>query len=73
MTRKTINSYVPPSELVLQYQTEIWNREKEIDRHSEEDWSSMTLGWAIAKGLAPKEAKKFKLYVTYYWDQKDGR
>lgn len=61
--------YIPSSELMLQYQQEIWNREAEIDRYSQEDWSSITLGWAIAKGLKPKEAKKFRDYVTYDWSK----
>lgn len=47
--------------LVAVYKTEIIDRAKQVDPDSEEDWHSLTLGWAIGKGMTVKEAKRFAL------------
>lgn len=36
-----------------------------VDSSAGQDWYSLTLGWAIAKGLAPDEAHKFATHIRY--------
>jgi len=50
------------------FKAEIHDRASEIDPSSEQDWFSITLGWAIAKGLTPDEAHAFALHVRYKTD-----
>lgn len=45
--------------LLDDYGTEILGRAEDIDPGNEEDWNSMTIGWAIAKGLTIDDAKAF--------------
>lgn len=51
--------------LEIQFKTEISDRAVLIDPDQEEDWKSLTLGWAIAKGLTPKQAQDFALHIRY--------
>lgn len=44
------------------------DRAKEIDPDKEHDWLSLTLGWAIAKGLEPEKAVEFALHIRYHTD-----
>ena len=37
-----------------------------VDPSESEDWHSLTLGWALAKGLAPRTACEFATYVRYH-------
>ena len=37
-----------------------------VDPGNEQDWFSLTLGWAIAKGLEPEEAHKFAIHIRYH-------
>lgn len=39
--------------------------DKNIDEHSEYDWLSLTVGWAIAKGFSPTEASEFSYFIRY--------
>lgn len=52
-------------ELIDLFKTECHDRAEEIDESNEQDWFSLTLGWAIAKGLSPDEAHKFALHIRY--------
>jgi hypothetical protein len=45
---------------------ELDNRSFEIDPASEMCWYSLVLGWAIAKGATPTEAKEFTTHVRYH-------
>lgn len=53
-------------ELVVLFKTEVHDRGEEIDGSSEQDWYSLTLGWAVAKGLLPTEAHEFARHVRYH-------
>ncbi len=55
-------------ELVKQLRSEIADREKDIDPHSELDWYAMIVGWSIGKGLTPDEAHDFSRFVRYETD-----
>jgi len=50
------------------FKTEVYDRRVEIDSNNEQDWYSLTLGWAIAKGLNPANANEFALYIRYDTD-----
>jgi hypothetical protein len=41
------------------YMEEVISRASQIDPGDEQDWYSMALGWAIAKGLSIAAARKF--------------
>jgi len=51
--------------LAKQFKSEVSDRSKEVDAEDEYDWLSLTVGWALAKGLSPKEAAAFALYIRY--------
>lgn len=44
---------------------EVTKRAKAIDPLDEQDWYSLSLGWAIAKGLSPANAHEFSLHIRY--------
>jgi len=50
------------------FKTEVCDRSKEVDPREEHDWFSLTLGWAIAKGLTLKDAYQFALHIRYETD-----
>lgn len=45
--------------LLVRLKTEVIDKAKHVDPDDERDWESLILGWAIAKGLPIKEAKRF--------------
>lgn len=47
------------------FKTEVCKKKRWIDPEQEQDWYSLSLGWAIAKGLVIKDAHEFSLYVRY--------
>jgi hypothetical protein len=47
------------------FKAEVNDRAKEIDPGNEQDWFSLTLGWAIGKGLSPDNADEFARYIRY--------
>lgn len=51
--------------LIREFKSEISNKSKEIDPNNLQDWYSITLGWAIAKGLSIKESHEFSNYIRY--------
>lgn len=51
--------------LERKFKLEVYNRANDIDPDDDQDWFSLTLGWAIAKGLSPEEAINFALYIRY--------
>lgn len=54
--------------LLTQFKTEVDDRSGEVDQYDEHDWLSLTVGWAIAKGLSPEDANDFATYVRYNTD-----
>lgn len=52
-------------ELTALFKAEASDRGAEIDPDDEYDWYSLTIGWALAKGLTPDEAVKFSIYIRY--------
>jgi len=51
--------------LTNEFKIECSDRWEQIDPDSEEHWHSLTLGWAIAKGLSPDNARIFASYIRY--------
>ena len=51
--------------LIELFKKEVTDRSEEVDPCEEEHWGSLTLGWAIAKGLSPEDAKEFAVYIRY--------
>lgn len=52
------------------FSQEVLLRKKLIDPYNSEDWYSLALGWAIAKGISPEEAHEFAKLIRYYTDLK---
>jgi len=50
------------------FREEVLSRLNRIDPHKSEDWYSLALGWAIAKGIPPEIAHEFSKQVRYYTD-----
>lgn len=55
-------------ELVKLFKTEVNDRSEEVDPNSEEDWFSLSVGWGLAKGLSPEQAREFAIYLRYSTD-----
>ena len=51
--------------LVSIFAVEVHDRAVEIDPDNIQDWYSLTLGWAIAKGLPPDAALAFARHIRY--------
>jgi hypothetical protein len=54
--------------LLAAFKREVHDKQKIIDSDDEEDWYSLTLGWAIGKGLEPDDAHDFATHVRYRTD-----
>jgi len=50
------------------FKVEVNDHSSKVDPDDEEDWKSLTLGWALAKGVSPAEARDFASYVRYETD-----
>ena len=50
------------------FKKEVDNRSGEIDPDNEYCWLSLTIGWAVAKGLSPEDAQRFGSYIRYQTD-----
>lgn len=57
--------WLPLDWWLAQFHKEVQKRAKDIDPSSEQDWYSLTLGWAIAKGMTPGLANAFACFVRY--------
>lgn len=54
--------------LVTIYQVEVHKEHDKIDRGGMsgcEDWYSLSVGWALGKGLTSEEAHEFAYYIRY--------
>jgi len=54
--------------LIEQFKVECDDRADLIDPDCELCWKSLTVGWAIAKGLEPDDAHDFTLHIRYHTD-----
>ena len=50
------------------FKVEVVDLGGEVDPDDEEDWKSLTLGWVLAKGVSPAEARDFASYIRYETD-----
>ena len=50
-------------QLIQLFKTECSDKASEIDTDSSQDWFSLTLGWAVAKGLDPEAAYDFAVHI----------
>ena len=64
------NLEVSSIDIEFQFREEILNRKTRIDPYNSEDWYSLALGWALAKGIPPDAAHNFAKLVRYYTDLK---
>lgn len=55
-------------EFTALFKSEVRDLSVEIDPSSELDWFSLTVGWAIAKGMNPDDAREFAVYIRYKTD-----
>lgn len=49
----------------LDFYTEVCSKSNAIDLDEEQDWTSLSIGWAIAKGMSIVKAHDFSLYARY--------
>nr|WP_250808473.1 hypothetical protein [Neorhizobium tomejilense] len=56
---------IPIPENVALFRREVYDRRDEIDPTCREDRFTLALGWAIAKGMQPREARDFAIYIRY--------
>lgn len=54
--------------LIAAFKAECHNRASSIDPDDEQDWYSLTLGWALAKGIKPYAAHEFASFIRYFSD-----
>lgn len=50
------------------FKSEVNDKSEAVDPDNVQDWFSLTLGWAIAKGLTPEDAHAFALHIRYHTD-----
>jgi hypothetical protein len=55
-------------ETVALFKKEVSDRAKKIDPDNDQDWFSLTLGWAVAKGMTPSKAHEFAIHIRYNTD-----
>ena len=48
------------------FESEMHLQGKEIDPDDELDWYSLTLGWAIGRGMKIEDAKNFASHIRYH-------
>jgi hypothetical protein len=53
---------------IMSFKREVSDRAHEIDPNNEQDWFSLTLGWAIARGFSPEAAHEFASFIRYKTD-----
>lgn len=58
----------PHAHLLPAFKSDLTDQAGEVDPSSEQDWFSLTLGWAIAKGLSPSDAHEFASFVRHKTD-----
>jgi hypothetical protein len=58
----------PNQQMVNAFKREVSDRAGEIDPAKEQDWFSLTLGWALAKGMKPEDAHRFAIFIRYDTD-----
>jgi len=51
--------------LAEQFKVTVCFKSDVVDPQGEQDWYSLSLGWALAQGLDPDEAHEFAQYVRY--------
>lgn len=52
-------------QLLYEFLNEVSNNAEDIDPDQELDWESLTVGWAVAKGIPTEEARSFAIRVRY--------
>lgn len=54
--------------IVKQFKSEVSDLSEEIDSADELCWLSLTVGWALAKGMDPETANLFAVWIRYSTD-----
>jgi hypothetical protein len=55
-------------EFTKSFELEVSKNSLVIDPESELDWGSLTVGWALAKGMTSDQAHIFSSFIRYYTD-----
>ena len=55
-------------ELATLFKEEVHDRGEEIDPAYKMCWRTLTIGWALGKGLDVDSAKSFSTYIEYQTD-----
>jgi hypothetical protein len=71
---KTINNLGKESQekfsdfmqLVPSFKKNVSDKSGQIDSNNEQDWYSLTLGWALGKGLSVSDAHDFARFIRYH-------
>ena len=54
--------------LEKEFKAEVSDRSADIDPDNDLDWHSLTVGWAAAKGVPPKDCYTFATHIRYDTD-----
>lgn len=66
MSQQELLQGIPNADILIRDWAEnVYAHASIIDPESEEHWGSMVLGWALAKGLTPEQARNFANHVRY--------
>lgn len=63
------NQSLDTKSLLRIFESEVCSQSQSIDEDNDVDFRSLAIGWAVAKGLSPKEARLFAIEVkfSYFW------
>lgn len=53
-------------EITTQFEDEVHNKCDKIDPENNEDWRSITIGFALGKGKSPEFAVDFATFIRYH-------
>lgn len=53
-------------DMIQKFKEEAHDKSETIDPDNEHDWYSLTLGWALGKGMTPEDAAAFAIHIRYH-------
>jgi len=54
--------------ITIQFKSHVHNLAKQVDPQNDEDWQSLSIGFALGKGKSPEYAREFAMYLRYNTD-----
>ena len=67
MEHKEAYAYIDANhELILEFKNNVDENASTVDPADCEDWHSLTIGWALGKGLTIEDSHKFAAFIRYF-------